>query len=292
MGFLSLLANAIDKDDKASGFKSICRKYTNNKEYFKDLAVSLYKKRKKMINIFFQVVNSIEDIQNLPNWCKEELKESKSDIQDFCLAVKYENDPQKFAEETDVTSRTVAYIKKSENNSGKTISGGVAIKDLGPTAAMAIATVVAASTTGTTSKNMSNREATNAALAWMEGGIKAMGVGAGAMGVLSLGMFGVVGLTIAGIGMLSSAKVCAEVQKYSSGKEIEDDNSNLEKKLSHLEKLKLRSDKDFDALCTCFSRITEVESKDYEKWNDSQKHELERIVNTIANTVYLINERV
>ena len=38
--------------------------------------------------------------------------------------------------------------------------------------------------------------------------------------------------------------------------------------------------------------INEVQPKNYKEWNDDQRHELEKLVNVVSNTIQLINERV
>jgi hypothetical protein len=38
--------------------------------------------------------------------------------------------------------------------------------------------------------------------------------------------------------------------------------------------------------------IKKIQPKKYKEWNDDQRHELEKLVNVVSNTVQLINERV
>lgn len=292
MGIFSSILGSAEKDKKFAELKNICSRYAYNQEMLKSLAGTLYQKRKDSIALILKIVDSLNSVLNLPNWCNDEITDSLQRAKDFRMAIEYENHPQEFAKMTDSTGRTAAYV-------GAGTAAGTAIATLGPTAAMSIATVVGTASTGTAISTLSGVAATNAALAWLGGGTIAAG-GAGVYGgSLVLGMFGPVGIAIAGAsavgGILFSRSKnkdqVNEAQKHID--QIQHDNDNLEPKISHLGELVKRSDKSYkDNLKHSFIWISTITPKDYKLWDDNQKHELERLINTIANSVQLINERI
>ena len=208
------------------------------------------------------------------------------------MAIEYENSPEKFAWETDKTGRTAAYI-------GAGTATGAAIATLGPTAAMSIATVIGTASTGTAISALSGIAATNAALAWLGGGTLAAGGAGIAGGSLILGLFGPIGWSIAGLSTLGGI-VTARIKNKNEIKKVEEqidiikhDNNNMKSKLIHLSDLISRSNNNFqNRLKPSLEWLDTVHPKNYKEWNDTQKHELERLINIISNTVQLINERI
>ena len=74
---------------------------------------------------------------------------------------------------------------------------------------------------------------------------------------------------------------------------IKHDNQNMEPKLVHLSELITRSNNHYQSrLTVSINWLKTVQPKDFKKWDDSQKHELEKLINAVSNTVQLINERV
>lgn len=292
MGFFGSLLGSDKKDRKVSELREICRKYTYNQEKLKSLACSLFNKRKITIDTILRIELALSEIKHLPDWCHKDIADSMNRATDFRMAMEWEKHPLRFAELTDNTGRTATIV-------GAGTATGAAIATLGPTAAMSIATVVGTASTGTAISTLSGVAATNAALAWLGGGTLAAG-GAGIYGgSLVLGMFGPVGAAIAGVsavgGILFSRSKnndqIAEVQKHID--QIKHDNFNLEPKISHLGELLKRSDKNLNEdLKKSLVWISNEKENDYSKWNDTQKHMLERLVNTVANSVQLINERI
>lgn len=281
-----------EKEEKLRELRHVCSEYDRNRKRLQDLATSLYNKRKGYIIVIDDIVKKANGIDNLPKWCKDSFSESYRQVENFQLAVEYEKDPQKFAEVTDKTGRTAAYV-------GAGTATGAAIATLGPTAAMSLATVLGTASTGTAISALSGVAATNAALAWLGGGTIAAGGAGMAGGSLVLGMFGPIGIAIAGVSAASgfamlrskNRKQAEEVAKYIES--IHHDNKNLSQKLQHLWAILNRSDyNSVTRLKPSQEWIKKVLPKDYKLWDDNQKHELEMLLNTISITVQLINERV
>lgn len=291
MGFFGSLLGADEKEARINELKLECNQYTRNQERLKKQAMLLYTKRKNYIITIMDTAELIKSIQNLPDWCADDINESVSRTKDFRMAIEHEQEPLKFAQMTDSTGRTAAYI-------GVGTATGAAIGTLGPTAAMSIATVMGTASTGTAIGTLSGAAATNAALAWLGGGTLAAGGAGIAGGNLVLGMFGPIGIAIAGVSAFGglaflrskNKKQAEEASKYISS--IKHDNFNLELKLSHLSDIISRSNRTSKRLDQSFNWLKEVTPIDYCQWEDGQKHELEKLMNNISNMVQIINERI
>lgn len=278
--------------ERVKELHNVCSRYANNQERLKTLAESLYNNRKTYVELLTYIPNKLSDIDNLPIWCNQDLSESLQQINDFQLAIEYEKSPQKFAEITDETGRTAKII-------GSTAATGTAIATLGPTTAMSIATAVGTASTGTAISALSGAAATNAALAWLGGGAVAAGGTGVAGGSIILGLFGPIGLAIAGMGTIGGI-VAARFKNKKKVIEVENlidtiknDNNNLEIKIQHLSELFERSKYNYsNRLMDSIKWLSDVHPKDYKQWDDNQKHELDRLINVVSNTVQLINERI
>lgn len=292
MGLFSTILGSKEKKERLKELKSICSTYAYNQERLKEQAVLLYNNRKKMVNKLLLVPDKLSSIANLPSWCYDELSESLNRIKDFQLAIEYEKYPNEFAEVTDKTGRTAAYI-------GAGTAAGAAIATLGPTAAMSIATVIGTASTGTAVSALSGIAATNAALAWLGGGTLAAGGAGIAGGSVILGLFGPVGWAIAGLSTMGGI-LTARIKNKNDIKKVEEqidvikhDNNNMKSKLLHLSELITRSENNFqNKLNASLKWLEMMQPKDYKKWDENQKHELERLFNAISNIVQLINERI
>lgn len=286
------LLGAREKEERIKELKKICDEYTNNREQLLANAGTLYYLRKGYLNDIVTIIEIVDAIDNVPTWCEEDLKSSFRRVQDFMTAVKYEKDPKKFTEITDKTGRTAAYVSAGT-------AAGAAIATLGPTAAMSLATVLGTASTGTAISALSGVAATNAALAWLGGGTLAAGGAGIAGGNLVLGMFGPIGIAIAGVSAASglafirskNRKLAEEASRNIAI--ISHDNLNLTQKLQHLKLIMNNSEyNNVHRLQPALVWIKGVDPKDYKLWNDEQKHELEKLANTTSNTVQLINERI
>lgn len=292
MGLFSSLLGSDGIEDRMKELKRVCSHFASNQVRLKNMALSLYNKRKSYVEVLFSLSKSISSIENLPSWVNSDLKDSLDQIRDFQKAVKYENSPKQFAELTDETGSTAKII-------GSAAASGAAIATLGPAAAMSIATVVGTASTGTAISALTGAAATNAALAWLGGGAVAAGGAGIAGGSLILGLFGPIGWTIAGLGTVGGI-VSARIKNKDKLREVEKqidtikrDNRTMEPKLIHLSELISRSENSYRSrLVVSIDWLKTVQPKDYKQWDDSQKHELEKLINAVSNIVQLINERI
>ena len=273
--------------------KKLCDEYTYKRDQLVKLAQQLFEKRKGYVNTICRIAEELENISGLPKWCEESSNEWFENIRDFQTAVKYENDPQKFEELTIESGRAAAYW------AGGAAAAGGALGAFGSTAAMSVATVLGTASTGTAISTLSGAAATNAALAWLGGGAVAAGGAGVAGGSFVLGLFGPIGAAIAGVSAISgialvrskNRKQVEKIDKHIDS--IRHDIQSLDQKIQRLLQIINRSeDNNKNRLKPTLKWINEIQPKNYKEWNDDQRHELEKLVNVVSNTVHLINERV
>ena len=284
---------SLEMDKKMEELKKICDEYTYKRDRLVKLAQQLFEKRKGYVNTICTIAEELENISGLPKWCDESTNEWFENIRDFQTAVKYENDPQKFEELTIESGRAAAYW------AGGAAAAGGALGAFGSTAAMSVATVLGTASTGTAISTLSGAAATNAALAWLGGGAVATGGAGVAGGSFILGLFGPIGAAIAGVSAISgialvrskNRKQVENIDKHIDS--IRHDIQSLDQKIQRLWQIMNRSDYNNETrLKPTLKWVNEIQPKKYKEWNDDQRHELEKLVNVVSNTVQLINERV
>lgn len=284
---------SLEMEKKMEELKKICDEYTYKRDRLVKLAQQLFEKRKGYVNTICTIAEELENISGLPKWCEESTNEWFENIRDFQTAVKYENDPQKFEELTIESGRAAAYW------AGGAAAAGGALGAFGSTAAMSVATVLGTASTGTAISTLSGAAATNAALAWLGGGAVATGGAGVAGGSFILGLFGPIGAAIAGVSAISgialvrskNRKQVENIDKHIDS--IRHDIQSLDQKIQRLWQIMNRSDYNNETrLKPTLKWVNEIQPKKYKEWNDDQRHELEKLVNVVSNTVQLINERV
>ena len=284
---------SLEMEKKMEELKKICDEYTYKRDRLVKLAQQLFEKRKGYVNTICTIAEELENISGLPKWCEESTNEWFENIRDFQTAVKYENDPQKFEELTIESGRAAAYW------AGGAAAAGGALGAFGSTAAMSVATVLGTASTGTAISTLSGAAATNAALAWLGGGAVATGGAGVAGGSFILGLFGPIGAAIAGVSAISgialvrskNRKQVENIDKHIDS--IRHDIQSLDQKIQRLCQIMNRSDYNNETrLKPTLKWIKKIQPKKYKEWNDDQRHELEKLVNIVSNTVQLINERV
>ena len=135
MYFFNKLFGLEEINKKVDELRTVCRKYEICQKQLKKLAGELFNLRKESLKEIRLIKEKLSTIRGLPNWCLEDINSSIELIEDFRIAVEYENNPRIFAENTDQTGKTVVFI-------GTGTAAGTAIATLGPSAAMSIATVL------------------------------------------------------------------------------------------------------------------------------------------------------
>jgi gas vesicle protein len=118
-------------------------------------------------------------------------------------------------------------------------------------------------------------------------------------GSFILGLFGPIGAAIAGVSAISgialvrskNRKQVENIDKHIDS--IRHDIESLDQKIQRLWQIMNRSDYNNETrLKPTLKWVNEIQPKKYKEWNDDQRHELEKLVNVVSNTVQLINERV
>jgi hypothetical protein len=293
MNIFKKIMGSLEMEKKMEELKKICDEYTYKRDRLVKLAQQLFEKRKGYVNTICTIAEELENISGLPKWCDESTNEWFENIRDFQTAVKYENDPQKFEELTIESGRAAAYW------AGGAAAAGGALGAFGSTAAMSVATVLGTASTGTAISTLSGAAATNAALAWLGGGAVATGGAGVAGGSFILGLFGPIGAAIAGVSAISgialvrskNRKQVENIDKHIDS--IRHDIESLDQKIQRLWQIMNRSDYNNETrLKPTLKWVNEIQPKKYKEWNDDQRHELEKLVNVVSNTVQLINERV
>ena len=292
MKFIDRITGKMEKERQFDELQKICTQYERNRASLTKKAQSLYDKRKNYVKTIEDIDGYLSAIDNLPSWCEDEMQEGILLLEDFKVAVQYENSPKDYANLHDASGRTAAFMA-----AGGAI--GAATAAFGPTAAMSLATVLGTSFTGTAISSLSGAAATNAALAWLGGGALAAGGMGVAGGNLVLAMFGPIGGAIAGIsGTVGLAfirkknkKLAAQVAEQKQ--HIKKDNMALAKRITALQSLISKST-DFNStkLSPSLQWIANVKPKDYSLWTDVQKQELEVLLNNVSNMAQLINQRI
>lgn len=292
MKFIDRITGKLERDRQFEELRKICQEYIANREKLTKKAQSLYDKRKNYLKTIQSIDGQLSSVSNLPKWCKEEINESLELIRDFQLAVEYENSPQEFAQLSDKSGRTAAFMA-----AGGAV--GAATAAFGSTAAMSLATVLGTASTGTAISALSGAAATNAALAWLGGGAMAAGGAGIAGGNLLLAMFGPIGISIAGVSTAVGIGIIRkrnsnDAKKAEADKEnIKKDNKSIAQRIKELQALINRSTSFAkDKLNPSLLWLKEVEPKDYKRWTKEQKLELEVLVNNVSNMAQLINQRV
>ena len=292
MGFIDSLTGMKEKNETIAEFGKQCELYKANIERLTKDAKKLYSQRKKTISLIKQIQKLLSGIKHLPNVFAQDVETSLKYTDDFCKAVEYESDPKKYAELTDKTGRTAAFVAGGGAIAGAGIGLG------GGTAAMSIATLMGTASTGAAISGLTGAAATNAALAWLGGGAVAAGGSGIAGGTLILGLMGPVGAIITGLSLFgcfallkrSNRKKVEEVSKHITS--IKHDNKSLSKKLAHLDDIIGRSELNFQSLEKAVKWIEDIKTTDYLQWDSSQKLELEQILNAVGNGAMLVNERI
>lgn len=188
------------------------------------------------------------------------------------------------------------YKNAVAKNAGKGAAGlgaGIAVAALGPTAAMGIATTFGIASTGTAISTLSGAAATNAALAWLGGGVLAAGGGGMAAGNAFLALAGPVGWAIAGVALVGSGFLLWK------GKS---DQNRLEEIFTLISKRDVKSYeiaiveinerisriKDESQKLNCASERTRAFGLDYNLMTEAQQYELGSYVNLMNSSTQLL----
>ena len=245
-----------------------------NQEYsiLNDTGIELFYLRKRTLDLVENVEYLINSIANHPKEFDKEISEIniiKDNFKQIC----------------DYTKEELEMTQKSAITAGVGVTGGLAIVNLAPSAAMWVATTFGTASTGTAISTLSGAAATNAALAWLGGGSLAAGGAGVAGGNALLALAGPIGLSIAGASLLTSIIILSKnKRKIDKEKidEIEKIKVNTQKIVETSNKIKILLEEN-KALCTSitknYKKALYVFNKDYKIIGDEDKLLLGSIVN-------------
>lgn len=245
-----------------------------NKEYgiLNDTGIELFYLRKKTLDLIEHVEYLINSIANHP-------KEFDKEISDINII------KDNFKQICDFTKEELEIAQKSAFTAGIGVTGGLAICNLAPSAAMWVATTFGTASTGTAISTLSGAASTNAALAWLGGGSLAAGGTGVAGGNALLALAGPIGWSIAGATLLASiillSKNKGKINKEKKD-EIEKIKVNTQKILKTSKKVKILLEENkslYTNIIKNYKKALYVFNKDYKIISNEDKFLLGSIVN-------------
>lgn len=188
--FKSVKKNML-KDDLDDVMSSTIEQYNNHYTIMKNNGEMLFIERTRAVDMIKFIEDLINSISNRPKSFDTEIVEIKTSREYFV-------DAYEFAE------KELDNATKSALGAGTGIATGAAFVSIAPSVAMWVATTFGTASTGAAISTLSGAAATNAALAWLGGGALATGGGGIAAGNAFLALAGPIGLSIAGVTLLTS----------------------------------------------------------------------------------------
>ena len=188
--FKSVKKNML-KDDLDDVMSSTIEQYNNHYTIMKNNGEMLFIERTRAVDMIKFIEDLINSISNRPKSFDTEIVEIKTSREYFV-------DAYEFAE------KELYNATKSALGAGTGIATGAAFVSIAPSVVMWVATTFGTASTGAAISTLSGAAATNAALAWLGGGALATGGGGIAAGNAFLALAGPIGLSIAGVTLLTS----------------------------------------------------------------------------------------
>ena len=165
--------------------------YNNAYTLMSDKGMRLYIERQRSCDAIAMVEALVNSIANRP----------KSFDDDF---VTIDSHRKEFVGSYEFAERELQAARQSASGAGAGIAAGASVAFMAPSAAMWVATTFGTASTGTAISALSGAAASNAALAWLGGGALASGGGGMIAGQAMLALAGPIGMTVAGVTLLSS----------------------------------------------------------------------------------------
>lgn len=245
-----------------------------NQEYgiLNDAGLELFYIRKKSLDLIDHVEYLINSIANHP-------KKFDKDISDINII------KDNFKQICDFAKEELEITQKSALTAGVGVTGGLAICNLAPSAAMWVATTFGTASTGTAISTLSGAAATNAALAWLGGGSLAVGGTGVAGGNALLALAGPIGWGIAGatllasILLLSKNKEKIDKEKKDEIKKIKENTQRIVKTSKRIKILLEENKSLYTSIINNYKKALFVFNKDYNKISEDDKLLLGSIVN-------------
>ena len=234
----------------------------------------LYEHKEKAVKILKDYENYINTLANKPKHIEKmasEISVRRKEFENEIDKIKLENKKEN---------------KVSQNVAGAGVLAGAGVAAFGPTAAMGIATTFGTASTGTAIAALSGAAQTNAALAWLGGGVAAAGGGGMAGGQALLALAGPVGWAIGGAalvggGLLANSKNKKIAEKAErQTREIKEETSKIQKTNSKVCAEIKAIDPLNSGVKSVLNSLKKMECRDYKKFSDSDKDTLMQMMNS------------
>ena len=245
-----------------------------NQEYsiLNDAGIELFYIRKKTLDLIEHVEYLINSIANHP-------KKFDKEISDINII------KENFKQTCDFAKEELETTQKSALTAGVGITGGLAIGNLAPSAAMWVATTFGTASTGTAISTLSGAAATNAALAWLGGGSLTAGGAGMSGGNALLALAGPIGWSIAGVTLLASILLFSK-NKGKINKEKRDEikkiKVNIQRIVETSQKIKILLEENkslYNSIINNYKKALYVFNKDYNKISGNDKLLLGSLIN-------------
>lgn len=283
INFLTHKADAIAAVQKLDSVK---KTYDSTVDRIKRSALTLFKKREKVLDQSVSLYNKLLLIDGLPIDFIKQVEMQLANQQIKRLEVKDHKINYEIPNEE--TSEAWKYMFGAAGvGSGAAMAGGSILT--------ALATTFGIAGTGAAISTLSGSAASNAVLAWIGGGTIAAGGGGMALGSTILGLMGPVGWGIAGLSIVGGGwslrskndKIVAEYQKAT--KEYQHHNDMLSNKVSEVNNLISETQSNLNTLARYNEKVF---TYNFNSFSDSEKLELGKIVSDILSSLRHLNKAI
>ena len=203
-----------------------------------------------------------------------------------------------FKNTCDFVEKELASARKTAVGAGAGVAGGMAVASLTPSAAMWIATTFGTASTGTAISALSGAAATNAALAWLGGGVLAAGGGGMTAGSAFLALAGPIGWGIGGVTLCTSVVLFATRKtrmNKEKKKEIEfvvKNTDKIKKTNAEVQVLTKETRSLYENLRKQYRENKKYWGKDFTRISEKGQMQLGTLVNNTKALVVLLNKKI
>lgn len=215
--------------------------------------------------------------------------------ENYAISVRIENFEKEISS---IRSKSMQDEQVSNVIAGAGVAAGVGVAAFGPSAAMAIATTFGTASTGTAIASLSGATATNAALAWLGGGALAAGGSGIAGGTAFLALAGPAGWAIGGAALVGSGLMASSRNKKIA-REAEEKTLKIRSDTNTLRELQKKVDHENQLLKKlqagvfgCLNVSVRLRDGNYNEFNETEKYELIRLINTSETLSLRIGEKI
>lgn len=237
-------------------------------------STELYEDKEEAVKILKEVDEYIHFLSNKP----KEIAKIASEITVRRLA--FEREVKELVLESKKAD------KVSKNVAGAGVLTGAGVAAFGPTAAMGIATTFGTASTGTAIATLTGAAQTNAALAWLGGGVLAAGGGGMGAGEAFLAMAGPVGWAIGGAALVGGGLLANSKNKKIAEK-AEVQTKEIKDETNKVKKIKTRIAAEIKAIVPLNDGVKKLvqglkntRKNDYKSFTDDEKDALMELMNS------------